>query len=419
MSASLVHRVVARYLQARGTERYQHMEQLFKAVEDPLRVVFQQSYGWNRKETDPAKLNAVAADLSVASKALRDMLHYSGEGKKVNKILLDFKTKLNNLGKMLDAYASAHTWEQLKPVIDGQNTKAKDAFQKFRDYKGLALGLLKELDTEHEGTLHVARWNVALMTATDSDWTGDNLGRLEWVLKESAHILSRIGMSQVSGGTLLAWPTDILPPSALRGHSTLASYNPSSDSMAIAVEVNGNENRILGTLLHELGHRAYFKLVESQGHSAWHEFFDSNSGTPDVDSIIRDWEAYASSADYWANKYGRTLAYYASHLKKNGSKEQYMWLLIVTHAIGIKEKIKPDTGALAKGEVPALDQLIAKKGEVKVFLHPITAYSTTSAEEAFAEAFSRYATHGAGGLPEIVREAFRRTLPNFKGAALV
>ena len=63
------------------------------------------------------------------------------------------------------------------------------------------------------------------------------------------------------------------------------------------------------------------------------------------------------------------------------------------------------------------EELEAKKGSLKVFVHPVTGYSTVNAEELFAETMSNLLYHGAGRIPEIVLDAFSRALPNVRMAS--
>jgi hypothetical protein len=155
----------------------------------------------------------------------------------------------------------------------------------------------------------------------------------------------------------------------------------------------------------------------SQGRKAWDEFFKSALGAPDVDHIISDWEKFVAAATKWDDvKYGRYLFQYYPELKKS-APEQAMWLVMLVHQLKIDE---PQTIAGPKrGIVPGLDQLIAKKGEAKIFMHPVTAYSGTNPEELFAETFSHIVLYGPGRIPEIVRETFKRAVPQLRTSSLV
>ena len=94
-----------------------------------------------------------------------------------------------------------------------------------------------------------------------------------------------------------------------------------------------------------------------------------------------------------------------------------MWTNIVLDKLRIIEDINPMTGIPKKGTVAGLDQLIARKGEAKVFLYPVSAYSATSPSELFAEVFAFYLKKGPLAVPEIVRDQFQRAVPILKSAA--
>jgi hypothetical protein len=64
--------------------------------------------------------------------------------------------------------------------------------------------------------------------------------------------------------------------------------------------------------------------------------------------------------------------------------------------------------------VPALDQVIAKRSEIRSFLTPVTAYSATEAGELFAEAFAHYIVDGPSRLHPKLRAELREVLPIMK-----
>jgi hypothetical protein len=87
---------------------------------------------------------------------------------------------------------------------------------------------------------------------------------------------------------------------------------------------------------------------------------------------------------------------------------------MVAHQLDIKEEFHPVTGRPKKGTTAGLDQLIAKKNEAKVFLYPVSAYSASSAEELYAETFSKLCLEGPTAVAPILRDAFYNRLPGFK-----
>lgn len=392
--------------QARVTEQYEQVLDLMEAVLRPLRQVGM----WQvPKEGERER---VAQELSKAAKALHDKLYIEFEDSEYGKRVKKKLRKLTNFKKILAAYIKAPTWEKLEPTLKLQGTKSKFPFEKFYGYKEFVMGFIAAVDSEIEGTLSIENYTVTLVTSPRADWDRDSVGRLKEVLARTNRTLASRGLGVVTGGRVFAYPGANLPPSSRRGHSTLASYNIKNDTIQLAAGDVGETHK---TLVHELGHRAYFKVLGSNGRSAWEQFFGSNVKPLNVDKLLSNWQRHWENPKDWeAKKYGRYLGYYISSV---ADEEEKMWLKLVADKVGIEENFQQMTGSPKKGTIPGYDQLLAKKNEVKVFLHPVTAYSGTDAHELFAEVFSLYAVKGPGRIPEIVRHAFGLALPQFKGGA--
>jgi hypothetical protein len=360
----------------------------------------------------PEQSDSSSKKLSESAKALLSVLDFSAESPIHQAILKREEATLRNFRKMLQAYVGKDTWAEMEPVIKAQGTKTKIPWEKFRDYSQLVTSIVASFDTEVDTTFRVGPYNVAVITNAHGDWDDDRIEALKWILNQSVHVLQRIGMGKMAYGTVIAYASRVLPAAASLSHSTLASYSPRNDDIRIAVNTE-SARETLHSMIHELGHRAHFRLVENQGRSAWKEFFDSNQGDPDVDGIIRDWEAFAQK-----DKHGAWLAYFYNDLKKKGD-DRLMWLEMLATKLKIKEDFDQMTGypKKTKANKPGLEQLKEKRNEAKVFMYPVTAYSGKNAEELFAETFAALATQGGSHVPEIVLDAFKRTIPSARFAA--
>jgi hypothetical protein len=315
---------------------------------------------------------------------------------------------------MISEWAHVSSWEELEPILKKQQTKAKTISQKYREYSEEAIGLIAYFDTEYEGTMNVGPWTVSLFTSKNGDWTDANIGKLQHILQTTSKVLSRVGASSAIGGSVFAYPTEALP-GASPSPGALATFNIPTGRIAIAVA--GDVDDVVAHLTHEVGHKVYFKDLSSNARDEWKAFFESESGTPDVDSIIQAWEAYANSPDYWAQKYGRYTAYFAIELKKT-NPDMLLWLEMIAGKLPNTEDLDKVTGSPKKGSKPGLDVLLENRSKLKVFLHPVSAYSGKDADECFAEVFSFYAVEGPGRVPEIVREVFRRVMPKIRSASV-
>lgn len=409
------HRVLARFLSAKTTTNYATAERLIEAVQEPLRSLSAAVFYWNK--ATPEQLEVLTKKLSDAAKAAKSGLQLSAESERTQAYLKKLGPKIRGMFKMLDEYAKASSWEEMQPVIKGQGTKSSTPSEKFYEYGKLLLSYLGTLDAEPEAGFYVGPYSVTLFTSSRADWTDEKVSLLRNVLEKSVQVLSRVGLSSVAGGRVFAYPTRLLPAAANTGHSALASYGPSTDRINIAA---GEDKELLHSLVHELGHRAYFRLVAGQGRTAWTQFFEDNQGAPDVDTLINDWESFVAnppkSMDYSGER-PKYSPYFAKFLKETGQTEERMWLEILSAKLKLEEDFDAYTGK-PKGKGPSgLDQLKQKKQEAKAFLYPVSAYSTASSEELFAETFAAWALDGPSGIHELVRDAFKRTLSGFKTAS--
>jgi hypothetical protein len=405
----LPQRVLRRFL-ARLTGQAQRVEVLLADIRKPLsKAVHIAMWG----KVDPTR-EQLAKDLQQASQQAIKELRFEFENPKKQEEAKHYLTRLKNLLKMVAEWAKVSTWAELEPVLKKQGTKSKTAYEKFLEYANEVQGLLSFLDTEHDGTINIGPWTVSLFSSHRADWDDEKMGKLHHILRETTKVLSAMGVGGAAGGRVNAYPTSTLT-GATGSHSAFASYRIPVDLMSLAVD--GDVKHVLHAVVHESGHRVYFKILSGNARSEWQSFFASESGPPDVDTIIKAWEAYANKPNDWeAQKYGRYTAYFYNELKKS-DPDMSMWLSMITDKLPERDQLDKITGAPKKGTKTGLDILIENRSKIKVFLHPVTAYSGTSPEELFAEVFAAYALEGPGRVAEIVRDIFRRVLPQVHSAA--
>jgi len=389
---------------SRQTEDYRRVEALVGALRDAFRPL-----GGYGKKVEAGMVSRLAA----AAARLGDAIDFKFEDESKERLFEKVvRRKLGNFEKLLAGLSGLRTPEDWDAFRKRNGSGSKSVWEKVYDYSSMLLRAISSLDVEVEGHFDVGGWSVVQLTSPRGDWSRSLGNALDWELREATRRVAAAGLGAVAGGRVLAYPAKVLP--GVYGGGALAYYQKSKDLMAVAAA--GDPRRVVRTLVHEMGHRYYYRVMAGAGRSAWGEFFGANVGLADVDSIISDWErwAEANSGDYWVGKYGRFLGTYAGHLAKT-DPGSLMWLEMVARAIGIDEP--QSLSGYKRGAVPGLDQLKARKGEAKVFLHPVTAYSGTSPEELFAETFANVVTMGPASVPEIVREAFKKAVPRFRGAS--
>ena len=391
-------------LAERATASYERIEGQLQKVGQDLRSFT----GWSaKKKTDDA-----ARRLATNSKTLHDMLDISAENPVLAKILKRKMGKIRNFKKVLTGYAKLKTADETIELLKGQRTRSKDALDKFLDWANFLQSVIRGLDSEVEGTQVVGPFRVTYVTAHQYDWDAVARERIGRYLRQTVQRLNRVGMGKLAYGAVFAYPSKTLPAGAVLSGNALASYHPKRDTVNIA---SGDEKRTVNSLVHELGHRAYFRFIGGRGRIAWTQFFDSKKGPPDVDGLIAKWEEFdaAGGGSGYAGA-GTSFAHFITSLHQAGKKRDAMFMALIDHQLGFKEKLSAYTGKVTSKGDSALAQFRARKGEVKVFLHPVTAYSGVNPEELFAETFAEFAMRGPHKVPPIVRVAFERSIPSFK-----
>jgi len=366
---------------------------------------------YRRRQMKPAQLDQAAKDTARDAKALLPWLDLRWQDEKKQQTIKKQMRRWANFKKMVEAFAKVKNGEELLTYVKSLDTKSKEAWEKYRDLRDWVVGLVRAFDVTIEGTIDVGPWTVRLMSHAREDWDRDKVKKLDWIIGEAVKTITRAGLGKALGGKMQAWPTDTVPLSGKGGRNTGASYNMRNDLTRLAVGEAARE--VSQTLVHELGHRFYFKVLGSRGREAWHQFFGEHVGKPDLSRVMKLWESYAKE-----HEYGAWSPYFARHLKKV-DPDQLMWLEIATRATGVAEEFDPYTGQprRKKTNKPGLEVVKQALPKLEVFLHPVTAYSTTHPDELFAETFSHIVMNGPRSVPPIVRYAFKQAVPQARIAS--
>ena len=396
-------RVARRHLLARKTQNYNTLKKaLNDFTEAALNIEYRRRAGSAEQFMAASRALLPLLDIQIEDLALRRGEELGDGGGD----MADIFKRVGNFRKIVEKAAKLTEPDAIKAFLDSEKTKSKSAYEKFNEYERTILGIVNHFDAEYEDTLVVDDYVVALFTAPDDEWTPRAIDTAKLVLGKTGDLLRAKGMGKAAKGHVQAVPSSRLT-GALRGRSgVLANYTPSMDVIRVAL---GGTDRtaIFKTFVHETGHRMYFRFLGSQARAFWKEFFDSNVGPVAADNLIELWEKRV--AEKPSDNYRPSLSDFYGHVRDSGDATLLMWLRILADKLDLKDETRGYD--LKKGVPTALDQLRAKKGEAKSFLHPVTAYSATNPEELFAEAFSYYLVEGPRRVPEILRYALSAVLP--------
>jgi len=400
---------------AATTQQYDELEALISALSDPLMVAARAVDPWHSGKVKQPARDAALREIRIRGQAVLDKLVFNFENPAYGKALVKYMRRVKNFRKLLQSFVDASDWEAFETAYGKASSKSKSAWHKFREYSQEALSVVRAVDVEAEHKMTIAGFNVALLTAPSEDWGSESVGKLEWVLRESNKLMSKHGFAQAASGSVLAYPTKYLPMSSGSGPGVLAKYRLGG---VVWVAVGRDPKETLKTFVHELGHKVYFEVMGTAGRSAWDKFYNMHQDAPDVGAILSDWQRYVAAASNEVDAARRAhLPFYYTNLRKR-DPELASWVKIIDSKFDLDEGEKLDRyDRPAKSSRAALQELESRKGEIKVFLYPVTAYSAVSSEELFAEVFAHYIVYGPRTIQGIVRDQFHRALPGVRGAS--
>ena len=169
-------------------------------------------------------------------------------------------------------------------------------------------------------------------------------------------------------------------------------YDPSKDELTLYPLSTGHDNN--ETLIHECGHRFYFKVLPANARAHWKEVIDARALT------LED-----SDIDHWVDKYIKPEV-------TNGFLPERHELLQKIHegSLELESKCRDlveHTPAFTKDPEEIRDFLKKHYKGKRVNLEEITDYATGDEKEAFAEAFMLYVLHGPGALGPWTQNFFK------------
>lgn len=400
------------------SRQMKRLDDAVKAFSESLRQLGSAVGGWRPRPIPPGTLSGILSSGQV----LYDLLDLQFEDPNQAKALAKYVRRIKNLRKMVGKFKDARSDEELAEVYKSLSSKSKSAWQKFIEYRSEVLSLVGTLDTEPAGQFRLGGMSVALIRTGARGFTSEEIEKAKAVLTKAERYLQQRGLGELTGLTVFIYPTAGIPgrPSAN------AWYNRKDDTAAIAVGSawfkKSSVDRMVQTMVHELGHRAYYRMMSNNGRRMWEAFYEEMQEPPDVNGMIRDWDAFVADAydekDRRRRSHFRGSEGWYSALNKQ-DREAATWLLMAVGNFNLDsgEKFDNRHGRPTTSSVPALDALKARKSEIKVFAEPVTAYSSTSAHELFAEAFAHYLAYGPRTLSPRLRGQFQMTLPKMKMAS--
>lgn len=395
----------------------QRLQSAVDAFQAPFLELGRSFMGWKREEpVSPG----VTSRIKDAAGVLYDALDIQFEDPIQAKKLAQYIRRLQNFRKFVKAYRDVSDTTEMTTLYKSQTSNSKTPWNKFLEYRDEALGLVKTFDSLNTGQINVGGIHVVLLRTGKEDFEPETLERLRSVLQKAERSLAQRGLGSLTENlTIVAHPTPVIPGTA----GVNAYYYPSKDRIHLAAGSTWfrtkSVDNVARTLVHEIGHRAFYRIMSSQGRASWLAFFDAMQAPPDVEGMIRAWSIYVAEAPDEKEKRRRSHFSVWYPVLQERDPEAAAWLLMAVDFLGAEKGEKLDNyhGYPTSTSVPALPILTARKDEVRIFVEPVTAYSATSAGELFAEAFAHYILLGPRALGPMLRDQFQRTLPKMRIAS--
>lgn len=266
------------------------------------------------------------------------------------------------------------------------------------------LDMIHEVDTDDEGHTTVGAYSVTLQSAASADWDDEAMVRLHEILEQAATMLNRAGYGKHARGHVHAFPSDEVPKFIAGLPHVDAFYMYSVDKFWLAVR-GSNPAYVM---VHETGHQVYFKDLSGGARSLWQDFFNENKGGVTLKGVFSDWSKWLNAARTSDERDERGAAgAYLNRLQQINPGNAMIFEIVINEFIHNRETYMTQVSGHTQDDLELLKQLMPK---IQVFLHPVTAYSATSAEELFAEVFARYVSKGPNGVAPIVRAIYEHII---------
>ena len=307
--------------------------------------------------------------------------------------------------EIITAYSLVDTLEDFRKIYN-KGLSWGLAAEDYLTMSQMIHDMISHMDSEVPEVIRVLDYTCTLINVpTSKPWDRDKVAILEGILEKTNRILSSGGFSKSTGGKVYAYTPDSLPIIGV-GANVDAAYRSETDDIHLAIGRGVEE--VTESLVHELGHRVYFKNLGAQGRSEWVNFFKSNSGPPDTKTLFKSWKDWIQSkTEKTVPVEARSsLSGYAYHLNHTHNSYDLMWWEMIAQKLNLDPEDRD-----------GYNKALAQANKIQAFLYPVTAYSMTNPEELFAEVFSHWMTYGARTVPEIVRDAFSRAVPSMRTAS--
>ena len=399
-------------LQARATNDFLRLNAVVKPFITSISKVRNAIWGYS-----PTIAPQVFSDIVRDARNLLPLLVFNIEYEISNPGFKKFTLRHKKIQKLVKNIASAKTPEDLLSILQNASSKSKDVYDKFKSHLKEYELSIRFLDSEIETISHINGFRVFFQTEPDFDWVDSKSSsfdtdpaKVEAVLSQVTRRLKMVGLGAFANGTVFAYPSETLPSSARTSRNSLAAYRPATDTLLVAFSHDVPE--IINNVLHEIGHRVYFKFLGSVGRVTWRSYFEGREKSDVVDQIGVLWESFVKKTND-----EKCSSFFSSEIKSLNPNHPLYMAFYKFRGVICKDDADENRAMYRKKRKETKSdyaRFLENKGNFKFFEDAVTGYSASSPEEAFAEAFGYALFKGPRFLPERLLIALKSALPDLK-----
>jgi hypothetical protein len=268
--------------------------------------------------------------------------------------------------------------------------KFKEAFTDLVQYEAEKID-----EVQPDETINVDKINI-LIKNKDKDWSGKYIKSFMSHVRKAVQAINKAGLSKSIKDLHIELnfnPTDV---SGLPAGLTAGAYRKEDDTLYI-LPLGLKSKLSDSTLIHEIGHRYWFKHVPARAKKAWEDKINSQMITVKKEHIEKFFD------EYYDEKWGFP---YRREFEKKVEKITDPTLKIIFSYLGKHTPVFKVEDGKDERQVYMEFMMEHNKGE-QVPLEWITDYGRTNPSEAFAEAFKLWVGGVKGKLGPWTRAFFK------------
>ena len=351
--------------------------------------------------------NWVYGTLLTRYKKMGDENNFSWYEQNTQKMAWQFITGLTAYGQFPESYDYKTQKHYTDPYMldKSSDTKRDTHIRRYQRYFRFAMEAIQEMfEAEHEliktaeyketEQFKIGASNIVIHNYGKADWHKKYIDIFIKTYKMGISKIKKAGFKNVDQDlTVHLYYTAKAPDTGGANFLTGGNYNRNNDTLNIFIM---GMDKDASTLIHELGHRIYFKFLPSQAQKSWEKIIEKRKLTVTSRHMNDFFAVYYRIKDgyeYW------------DEFQKGFAKELEKIADDPISLAAMNHLFKRVSGIWWNEEDKVENIIRGMKGD-EINLEHITDYGDTDAYEAFADAFRKYVINGPRSIGAWTRSFF-------------